>query len=133
MEIVGGTWGQVPLEKKYELAERALFRNSQKVDESADSYLSRCDVVWTELLSKKLSLEELQAYIVLRGSKLSPDDKKRVIVDTKVASGSELTMKEVTSAIRLLGSGFFQDYTGFRRDKSSKTYDHTTLHVDDGT
>ena len=112
---MGGTWGQVPLEKKFELAERAVFRNSQKGDESADSYLSRCDAVWTELLSKKLSLEELQAYIVLRGSKLSPDDKKRVIVDTKVASGSELTMKEVTSAIRLLGSGFFQDHTGFQQ------------------
>ena len=131
VEIVGGTWGQVPLEKKFELAERALFRSAQKGDESADSYLSRCDVIWTELLSKKLSLPELQAYIVLRGSKLAPEDEKRVIVDTKVASGSELTMKDVTSAIRLLGSGFFQDYTGIRRDKTAKTYDHTTLHVED--
>ena len=26
VEIVGGTWGQIPLEKKFELAERALFR-----------------------------------------------------------------------------------------------------------
>ena len=26
LEIVGGTWGQIPLEKKFELAERALFR-----------------------------------------------------------------------------------------------------------
>ena len=113
VEIVGGTWGQVPLEKKFELAERALFRSAQKGDESADSYLSRCDVIWTELLSKKLSLPELQAYIVLRGSKLAPEDEKRVIVDTKVASGSELTMKDVTSAIRLLGSGFFRTTQGF--------------------
>ena len=133
VEIVGGTWGQVPLEKKFELAERALFRGAQKGDEGADSYLSRCDVVWTELLSKKLSLPELQAYIVLRGSRLTPEDKKRVIVDTKVASGGELSMKDVTSAIRLLGSGFFQDYTGVRRDKNTKFYDHTTLHVDDET
>ena len=131
VEVVGGTWGQVPLEKKFELAERALFRSIQKADESSDSYLSRCDVIWTELLSRKMSLSELQAYIVLRGSKLPPEDKKRVIVESKDASDSSLTMKSVTAAIRLLGSGFFQDYTGIRRDKVGKTYDHTALHMDD--
>eukprot|EP00435_Cladocopium_sp_Y103_P014544 s4904_g3.t1 len=131
VEIVGGTWGQVPLEKKFELAERALFRSQQKADESAESYLSRCDVIWTELLSKKMTLAELQAYIVLRGSKLAPDDKKRVIVESKDTKDHALAMKDVTSAIRLLGSGFFQDYTGIRRDKTGKTYDHTALHMDD--
>eukprot|EP00435_Cladocopium_sp_Y103_P059754 s1023_g21.t1 len=133
VEIVGGTWGQVPLEKKFELAEKALYRCAQKGDESADSYLSRCDVVWTELLSKKVSLEELQAYIVLRGSKLAPEDKKRVIVESKDSAGSALAMKDVTSAIRLLGSGFFQEYTGLRRDKNAKTYDHTAYQMDDET
>ena len=132
VEVVGGTWGQVPLEKKFELAERALFRSIQKADESSDSYLSRCDVIWTELLSRKMSLSELQAYIVLRGSKLPPEDKKRVIVESKDASDSSLTKKNVTAAIRLLGSGFFfQGYTGIRRDKVGKTYDHTALHMDD--
>ena len=131
VEIVGGTWGQIPLEKKFELAERALFRSSQKSDETSDSYLSRCDVTWTELLSKKVDLNELQAYIALRGSKLGADDKKRVIVESKAEEGSQLTMEKVTSAIRLLGSGFFQEYTGIRRDKTGKTYDHTALHVDD--
>jgi hypothetical protein len=106
VEIVGGTWGQIPLEKKFELAERALYRSSQKTDETSDSYLSRCDVTWTELNSKKVDLKELQAYIVLRGSKLGTDDKKRVIVESKAEEGSQLTMEKVTSAIRLLGSGF---------------------------
>ena len=57
VEIVGGIWGQVPLEQKFELAER-LFRTQQKSDETADSYLARLDVTWTELLSKKLSLND---------------------------------------------------------------------------
>ena len=131
VEIVGGTWGQIPLEKKFELAERALYRSSQKADETSDSYLSRSDVLWTELLSKKVDLKELQAYIVLRGSKLSADDKKRVIIESKAEAGGQLTMEKVTSAIRLLGSGFFQEYTGMRRDKTGKTYDHTALQVDD--
>ena len=30
VELVGGTWGQVPLEKKFELVEKALYRSSQK-------------------------------------------------------------------------------------------------------
>ena len=40
-------------------------------------------------------------------------------------------MKNVTAAIRLLGSGFFQDYTGLKREKNSKTYDHTAYHRDE--
>lgn len=36
VEILGGTWGQVPLEKKFELAEKALYRGGQKPDETSD-------------------------------------------------------------------------------------------------
>ena len=57
----------MPLEKKYEAAERALFRSIQKADESNDSYLARSDVARAELLSQQpqMKLEELQAYISL--------------------------------------------------------------------
>jgi len=68
-------------------------------------------LTWTELLAKKVDLKELQAYIVLRGSKLGADDKKRVIIESKAEEGSQLTMKKVTSDIRLLGSGLFQEYS----------------------
>ena len=68
-------------------------------------------MTWTELLAKKVDPKELQAYIVLRGSKLGADDKKRVIIESKAEEGSQLTMKKVTSAIRLLGSGLFQEYS----------------------
>ena len=47
VELVGGKWGAIPLEKKFELVEKALFRGQQGADETSDSYLSRCDVVWT--------------------------------------------------------------------------------------
>ena len=56
-----------------------------------------------------MTLRELQACVVLRGSKLQPKDKKRVIVETKETEDSSLTMKNVTAAIRLLGSGFFHE------------------------
>ena len=80
VKALGGQWGKVTLEKKYEVVEKALFRCIQKTDESNDSYLARTDIYWTELLSKKMSMEELRSYIVLRGSLLSHEDKKRVIL-----------------------------------------------------
>ena len=128
VELVGGQFGQVPLEKKYEAAERALFRSLQKTDESNDSYLARTDVAWAELLSQQpqMKLEELQAYIVLRGSQLGSDDKKRVLIEAGAETGGVLTMQRVTSAIRLLGAGFFQDYTGLKKTKL-KTYDQTAF------
>ena len=131
MELVRGTWGQIPLEKKFEFAEKALYRGSQKPDKSSESYLSRCDVVWTELLAKQVSLQEMQAYIVLRGSKLSSEDKKRVIVESKAKKGGELKMSEVAAAVRMLGSRFFQEFTGARREKNAKTYDHTAFAAED--
>lgn len=38
--IRGGHWGQIDLEKKYEYADRALYKCIQKSDESADSFLA---------------------------------------------------------------------------------------------
>ena len=127
VELVGGSWGQIPLEQKFEIVEKALFKCVQKADETLDSFLSRCDVVWSDLLIRKVKLEELQAYILLRGSRLSPDDRKRVIVEAGAESGGVLEMKKVTAAVRMLGSGFFNELTGNKRDRSQKVYDQNAF------
>eukprot|EP00435_Cladocopium_sp_Y103_P043980 s225_g12.t1 len=77
--------GSHPLEKKFELFEKAIYRSQQKSDEASDSYLARCDVVWTELISKKMTLAELKAYILLRGGRLGSDAKKRVIARKRLS------------------------------------------------
>ena len=133
VELVGGKWGAVPLEKKFEVVEKALFRGTQKADETSDSYLSRCDVIWTELVAKKIDIKEIQAYILLRGSKLSSEDKKRVLVESGAESGATLTVKSVEAAIRMIGSGFFQDMIGNKRDKNLKTYDHTAFTLEESS
>ena len=84
VELVGGKCGAIPFEKKFDIVEKALFRGAQKADESSESYLSRNDVIWTELISKKVQLSEIQAYILLRGSRLSSEDKKNVCWWTQV-------------------------------------------------
>ena len=60
IEIVTGQFGQVDLEKKYDVVDRALYKRSQKADETSDSYLTsasylaRADVAWTEIDVKRL-------------------------------------------------------------------------------
>ena len=131
VEIVGGQFGQVSLEQKFDIVEKALFRCNQKQDESADSYLARSEVVWTELLMKKINLPEVEAYVTLRGSKLSAEDKKRILVESGAEHGGVLENKKVSAAIRMLGSSFFQEYTSGKRDKTQKTYDHQAFGVEE--
>ena len=127
IEILGGHWGQIALEQKYEFAERAIFRCQQKSDESADSYLARADIMWTELTNKALKLSDLQAYITLRGSTLNAEDKKRVLVDADISDQGELTVKRVAAAIRMLGAGFFHEMRHGKRNTKLKTYDQALL------
>ena len=129
VEMLGGYWGRIPLERKYEYVEKALFRSQQKTDESNDSYLARMDVVWTEMTSRVLSMEELQAYVLLRGSQLQAEDKKRVILECDAKKGS-LEVSQVSAAIRMLGAGFFQEMTGGKRT-SRKTYDGSAFLAED--
>ena len=120
IELLGGQWGQIPLERKYEAAEKALYRLSQKSDETNDSYLARADVAWQELMTKEIKLEDLQAYITLRGSGLSGEDKKRVVIDSEASEDGRLTMKRVSAAIRMLGAGFFQEVTSGKKPNQTE-------------
>ena len=81
-------------------------------------------MVWSELLAQEppLKVEDLQAYVILRGSLLSSEDKKRVLVDAGAETDGSLTMKRVSAAVRMLGAGFFHDYTGTKKTRL-KTYD----------
>ena len=131
IELLGGHWGQIPLERRYEFAERALYKCAQKGDESADSYLARADIMWTELNNTQFKINDLQAYVTLRGSMLSAEDKKRVLIDADVADKGELTVSRVSSSIRMLGAGFFQEMTAGRKVSKLKTYDQSALAAED--
>lgn len=131
VKIVGGSWGQIPLEHRFELVEKALYRSQQKTDESSDSCINRIDNVWSELPLKGMTLEQAQAYALLRGSRLSADDRKRGLVEYGAESKGELEVSKVTSAIRMLGSSFFQECTGLRKDVKQKTYDQMAFGVDE--
>ena len=128
--LLGGHWGKIGLEKQYEDAESALFHTSQHADESNDSYLARADVAWSKLLSRKLEMKDLQAYILLRGSTLSPEEKKKVILESDQSLEGQLTVSKVAEAIRILGATFFNDMTGNKKTKT-KVYSAATLVAED--
>ena len=132
IELLGGHWGKTGLERRYADAEKALYQCSQLGDESHDSYLARADVLWTRLLAQKLTFEDLQAYVTLRGAQLSSEDKKRVIIDSDNSLEGKLTMVKVTESIRMLGTSFFQEMTGAnKKGVKAKVYDQTLLVAED--
>ncbi|CAE7423916.1 RE1 [Symbiodinium sp. CCMP2592] len=118
VSTLGGSCGKTDLEAKYDVFEKALYGTVQKQDETNDSYLARHDVHFEELLSQSVTFEQVRAYILLRQSQLTSEDRKKIILEL----GGSLDYKKVCSSIRLLGSRFFADLQGQRVVKS-RTYD----------
>ena len=120
VKTLGGVFGKTTLENRFERFERAIYSTVQKSDESHESYVARHEVQFEDLLSQGISLEDVRAYILLRNSGLTAEEKKKVIVD---ADGN-LTYSKVIAALRLLGSKFFHEVqTGSKPTSRQKTYD----------
>jgi len=131
IEILGGHWGRTGLEKRYSDAEKAIYQCNQQQDESHDSYLARADILWTKLRTQDLKLEDLQAYVTLRGAMLTNDDKKRVIIESDNSLEGKLTVTKVQDSIRMLGTSFFQEMTGQgKKSLKTKVYDSVNMSLD---
>ena len=119
VETLGGVWGKTTLESKYEKFEKAIFGLSQKPDESNESYIARHEVIYEELVSQNVTFSDVRAYLLLRHSTLSADDKKRVVIESQ----GDLKYDAVVTAIKMLGAKFFHDVQGQQKQYKSKTYD----------
>ena len=124
IDLLGGQWGRIGLEQQYQDIENALYHTTQKADESHDSFLARAEVLRSKALARKLSIADLQAFVMLRGLLLSPDEKKRVILDAEQSLEGKLTVPRVREAIRLLSM------TGQKTTAKTKVYDAATMHVE---
>ena len=120
VQTLGGVSGKTTLETLYERFERALYTTVQKSDETHESYMARHEVQFEDLLTQGAKLEDIRAYVLLRNSGLSSEEKKKIIVDSE----GKLSYQKVVSALRLLGSKFFQEVqSGGRPSQRSKTYE----------
>ena len=72
-------------------------------------------MLWSKFLARKVKLEDLQPYVVLRGSLLSSEEKKKVILESDQSLEGKLTIQRVTDAVRVLGASFFSDMTGQKK------------------
>ena len=73
--------------------------------------------------AKAVTLQDVRAYVLVRQSALTSDDRKKIIMD----NGGQLTYDTARRSMRLLGSKFFQDLQGGRNPQVKKTYDAYTM------
>lgn len=128
VEAIGGSWGATELEERYEYFEKALYGTVQPHDESHDSFLARMENNFIELLSRNTTLEEVQAYVLLRQSTLPAEDKKRILLEHE----GELKCKPVVKSFRLLGSKFFNEFQSGKAQVKNRVYDVNFTESTDG-
>ena len=119
VDAIGGSWGSTELEERYEYFEKSIYGTVQRADESHDSYLARMEANFVELISRGTTLEEVQAYILLRQSTLPADDKKKILLEHE----GDLKYKPVVKSFRLLGSRFFNEFQSGKHATKTKVYD----------
>ena len=75
------TWEESSEMRTFELFEKAIYKTTQRHDESTMSYVNRMQVAFNELGTT--SLEEVRAFLLLRQSSLTTEDKKKVLTMTQ--------------------------------------------------
>ena len=56
VETLGGQWGPTELEERHEHFEKAIYATTQRHDESNDSFISRMEGFFTELIARKTTI-----------------------------------------------------------------------------
>ena len=76
--------------------------------------------MWAKFLAQKTKIEDIQPYVILRGSLLSPEEKKKVILESDQSLEWKLTIRKVTDAVRMLGATFFNEMSGLKQLSSMR-------------
>ena len=110
------SWGESTEMKTYEQFEKAVYKTVQKTDESSMSYVNRLQVAMDELGAK--SLKEFHAFLLLRQSALSPEDKTRVFTMTN----GDMDTKKIEQSMRTLATNILSS-----GDNRKKVYTQRTM------
>eukprot|EP00435_Cladocopium_sp_Y103_P023037 s5005_g5.t1 len=92
------TWEETEEMQLYDKFEKALYRTTQRTDETTQSFVNRLAVSFHELGT--LTVKDIKAFIVLRQSALGVEDKKRVLT----MAGTPMTQDGVEKAMRQLST-----------------------------
>ena len=110
-------WEEAEELQTYEKCERALFRVTQKADETTMSYVNRINVAFGDL-SANTTVADLKAFILLRQSSLSAEDKRKVITLT----GGEMSATKMEKAMRSLSTKILGSGPGSQSEAKKKVY-----------
>lgn len=113
------TWEEAAELQTYDKFEKAIYKVLQRNDETNLSYVNRLNVAFLEL--GKVDLTDMKAFILLRQSALTPEDKKKVITMTS----GELEASKIEAAMRSLATRVL----GGQQEQKKKIY--PVNHVDD--
>ena len=74
-------WEESAELKTFELFEKAIYRTTQKHDESIQSFVNRLDVAFEEV-GQDTTLKSVIAFVLLKQSSLTHEDKKKILTMT---------------------------------------------------
>ena len=100
------SWEETTEMQTFENFEKALYKVVQKSDEAPNSYALRLSTAFAEI-GDKTTLKEMQAFVLLRQSALSNEDKKKVLTmagGSMQLTGIEKAMRTLSTRV-LVGSG----------------------------
>lgn len=92
------TWEETAELQTYDKFEKCLYKVSQKSDETTLSYVNRLNVAFQDLGTVEVA--DMKAFILLRQSALSSEDKKKVISMTN----GDMTSRKIEGAMRSLAT-----------------------------
>ena len=93
------SWEESEEMATYEKFEKVMYRISQKSDESTTSFVNRLGVAFAEL-GDTVTVKDFHAFVLLRQSCLSVDDKKKILTMT----GGKMETKLIDQAMRSLAT-----------------------------
>ena len=93
------TWDEAAELQTYGKCEKALFKVVQKPDETTMSFVNRLAVAFYEM-GENVTLKQIKAFIMLRQSALTSEDKRKAIT----LSGGTLDSARIEQAMRTLST-----------------------------
>ena len=92
------SWEETSEMRTYELFEKAMYRTTQRSDESFMSYVNRLQVAMNDL--GNVTVKQCHAFLLLRQSALTAEDRKRVLTMT----GGDMDTLKIEKAMRTLAT-----------------------------
>ena len=90
------SWEESAELNTFELFDKAIYRTTQKVDESTQSFVNRLDVAFEDV-GPDTTLKAIKAFVLLKQSNLGHEDKKKVLTMTNGAFDERAIEKAMRS------------------------------------